>query len=1617
LNSEYESNTISSTDCLTGGGEMRALVRDFDWTATPLGPLEGWPQSLQTAVSICLASRFPIVIYWGSAYVTLYNDAYSDILGEKHPWALGRGAHEVWAEIWDVIGPMLDRVMATGEATWSDDLLLILQRHGYPEECYFSFSFSPVCVESGRNGGVFTAVTETTTRVFGERRQRTLRDLAANVGKANTGEEACRIAMDTLVQNPEDVPFALLYLLNDDQTHTRLAGSSGVDGERARTLSELKLSDAISREPSWPFSAVMQSEAMQIVDDLSEKIVNVPSGPWPDPPRSAVVLPISSNISHQLAGFSVLGLSSRLRFDDSYRDFCELAASQVTSAIAHARAYEQERKRAEALAEIDRAKTVFFGNISHEFRTPLTLMLGPIEDMLARANGSFTGSREELELVQRNTKRLLKLVNTLLEFSRLEAGRMDASYEPTDLAASTAELASVFRSTIESSGLRLAVDCSPLPEPVYVDPGMWEKIVLNLISNAFKFTSIGEISVSLRQTGEYAELSVTDTGTGIPEHALPHLFERFYRVEGAQGRTFEGSGIGLSMVKGLVDLHGGIVGAESVYGTGSRFVVSIPLGHAHLPAEHVGTGPSQTSVTAIAKAYVEEALQWLPTEMDEGGRIKDENADEHAIPQSEIQNQKSKILLADDNADMRLYVQRLLSTSYEVRAVMDGQAALDVAREDPPDLVLADIMMPRLDGFGLLRALRADPLTRTIPVMLLSARAGEESRVEGLQARADDYLIKPFSARELLARVGARLEIGRLSRESIDLEHSLRIAAEDTKAELARKNNELRRARNALQRELASRTDDVSQLTQELIDSRKYLLCIKDELAAELTAMRGLHELGTKLITQTELQSLLEEILNATIALQNADLGSVQLYDPKNHCLEMVAQSGLRQAFVEYFGTVHDDTTVSARALLRRERVIVEDVLSDKAFEPHRAMAVSAGYRSVQSTPLFSRSGEPLGTISTYFREPHRPSERELRLTDLYARQAAEMIERKQAEKALRASEERFRRYFELGLIGMAITSPEKSCLEVNDELCRILGYGRNELLQKTWPEMTHPDDLAADVENFNRVIAGEIDGYTMDKRWIRKDGRIIDSIVAAKCMRRADGSIEYLVGLVLDTTEHREAEVSARQAHERVDMIVNSISDQFFGLSKDWRFTYLNRHAAEQMKLLGKDPTDLIGKVLWDEFPDVPNEEAVRRVMSERVPITDQLYYSPLGEWVENHMYPSHDGGLVTFQKYITDRKRTEEALRRSEAFLAEGQKISHTGSWSVSFPSEAVFWSEETFRIYGVEPHTTKVSQENVFQLIHPEDRQFVKETFERAVRDKSDLAVEHRAILADGSLKHLCAVGRPIINESGEIVEYVGTVVDISERKRAEEALQIAHAELADVTRVTMMGELAASIAHELNGPLGAIVNNGNACLRLISAGPEAQDEAREALSDIVVDAERASAIIGRIRGLIQRSPTEKKLLELANVVAEALALARRELVEHRITARTEQVEDLPRVPGDRVQLQQVFLNLIGNAIDAMNAVQDDRRVLIIRGQRDTLENKPAVLISVEDRGDGFTPADGERLFDEFFTTKQQGMGMGLRISRSIVEAHGGRLWAASNDGGATFYCALPAEEKSR
>jgi signal transduction histidine kinase len=842
---------------LSGGGGAGALARATDWSGTALGPVDRWSQALRSTAALVLNNHSGMLLWWGPDFIQIYNDAYRPVLGDKHPTAMGQRFADCWAEVFHILGPMAERPFRGGPAATSDDLPLLINRKVPREETHFRLAYSPVPDESispTRIGGVLATVTEITEEVFGARQLRTLRELGSRGAAETAGvEAACVAAAEALAANRWDVPFALLYLLDDAGRMARLVASAGLASEGADVPAEVDLeTNGPATFPSVLARAARERAVVALPEVSTVCSFALPKSPWGDAIQDAIALPLSSPERPSAYGVLVCGVSPHRTFDAVYRAFFELAGAQVTTALRNARAIEEERRRAEALAQIDKAKTVFFSNVSHEFRTPLTLMLGPIEEALERT-GALEG--RELDVVHRSTLRLLKLVNALLDFSRIEAGRVQASYRPTDLAALTRDLASAFRSAMERGGLRLDVRCEALPEPAYVDRDMWEKIVLNLLSNAFKFTFHGSVTVTLRPLAEQFELVVADTGVGIPAAELPRIFERFHRVEGGKARTHEGSGIGLAMVKELVGLHDGTIQVASQSGIGTTFTVMIPRGAAHLPSHRIDAAVAPASARPLAPSYVDEALRWS---------ANGERQEEAADPASD-----RTVLVADDNADMRDYIARALTPFWRVETVADGAQALSFAREHQPDLILSDVMMPNLDGVGLVEQLKKNVQTAQIPVILLSARAGEESRVEGLQSGADDYLVKPFAVRELVARVRVHLDKAelrqvaareRLAAESANrakdaflamLGHELRnpLSPIVTALQLMRKRGLDGREQTVIERQvdhlvrLVDDLLDVSRITQGKIELKKRRLELGE------VVLRGL-EIASPLIDQ-----------------------------------------------------------------------------------------------------------------------------------------------------------------------------------------------------------------------------------------------------------------------------------------------------------------------------------------------------------------------------------------------------------------------------------------------------------------------------------------------------------------------------------------------------------------------------------------------------------------------------------------------------------------------------------------------------------------------------------------------------------------------------------------------
>ncbi|GAA4714080.1 hypothetical protein GCM10023215_66520 [Pseudonocardia yuanmonensis] len=688
------------------GPGVRRLLATADRSDSPLGPPGGWPAELTSAVALLLGSPHPLALFWGPEHAVLYNDAFAAIVGARHPWAFGRPAAQVWPEVWDRIGPAVQHVRDTGEAVERTDERLVLDRPGGPRETFWRYAFSPVRAADGTVAGVFDVASESTAQVVAARRTALLGRLARLVRDAGPADPAAAHVAAALVDSP-DVPFALL-------------GGVGAPV-------------GVGVDPTPELVALLDREGL-------------------------VALPDGGHVFAAGLGGGVrllLGTSDLRPLDDEYREFLDLVAGHVDAALTAVRAATEEHDSSGTLERRDRSRSEFFTGVSHEFRTPLALIMGPLEQLRTAEDPQV---RQEADVAHRSAQRMLKLVNTLLDVSRLEEGHPDAGFAPVDLGSLTGELAALFRAPTERAGLRLDVDSPPSERPVWVDQDMWEKIVLNLLSNAFKFTLEGGLRVSTRIEDDRFVLRVADTGTGVPAAELPRLFDRFHRVRAARARSHEGSGIGLALVRQLVQVHGGTVDATSTPGVGSTFTVRLPLGFAHLPVESITIGRPAAAPhprPETFEPFVAEALRWTPARPEDRGTPR--------LPEA-VDPPRGRVLVVEDDPDMRDHLRRLLSESWSVHAVATGVEALDLARSDPPDLVVADVMMPELDGIGLLRALRADARTAGLPVVLLSARAGEEAAVEGLAAGADDYLVKPFSARELLARVANHLHLGRVRR-------------------------------------------------------------------------------------------------------------------------------------------------------------------------------------------------------------------------------------------------------------------------------------------------------------------------------------------------------------------------------------------------------------------------------------------------------------------------------------------------------------------------------------------------------------------------------------------------------------------------------------------------------------------------------------------------------------------------------------------------------------------------------------------------------------------------------------------------------------------------------------
>ncbi len=715
-----------------GDDESAALARATAWTRTSLGDPADWSPELCSAVRTVMPSRVPMLLWWGSDLVQIYNEAYRPLLGSKHPGAMGQPAAGCWAEVWHDLSPKVARVLEAGEATFDEDLLLFVERHGYLEETYWTFSYSPVRSADGEVVGVFVATTDVTVARVETRRLDTIRDLAV-LSSANFGSpgEAVAKVCDILATNRWAVPFAAIYLADP-------SGHLDVRSEYGAPVATEALPARVALGSSHPIASAVRASTPTLMTYRPEELQADPGPLGPQPPVAAYLMPLRGT-DHDLDGVLVLGLNPYRQVDHRYTTFVTLVTRQLTALLADVRVTSAERARATALAELDRDKSAFFANVSHEFRTPITVALAATDELSRSALSAEQAGH--VDAVKRAADRLNRLVETLLDFARAEAGALTPVLESVDVAETTRDVVSMFRSAIESVGLGLTVDVDDFG-PVVTDREAWIKVVANLVSNAYKFTAHGSIGITLRRNGDTVTLSVADTGSGIAPDEAGRVFERFHLVAGPSARGIPGTGIGLALVKDLVEAQDGQVRLDSIPGVGTTVTVSVPVAEPIRP-------PDPVSPTDVARSMGGLSV---PVGMSpDGGESSPSLARGHA----------AHVLVVEDNADLRLYLTRLLiSDGWNVTAAADVSSAL---RTEPlPDIVLSDVMLPGRSGLDLVRLIRSQEQWAPIPVVLLTARNGAGEAAQGLSAGADDYVRKPFESVELLSRLRTHYALAQL---------------------------------------------------------------------------------------------------------------------------------------------------------------------------------------------------------------------------------------------------------------------------------------------------------------------------------------------------------------------------------------------------------------------------------------------------------------------------------------------------------------------------------------------------------------------------------------------------------------------------------------------------------------------------------------------------------------------------------------------------------------------------------------------------------------------------------------------------------------------------------------
>ena len=1385
-----ETSTNTNPDFLSGGGEMGKLIRYKDWSKTPLGSPTTWPQSLRTSVSLCIASNFPIAIAWGPQHVQIYNDGYWPITGDMHPTSMGQDFKECWISAWPVIGQAFEEA-SKGATRFLETQRIFLDRYGYSEETFFTFSFSPILDESGGVGGLFHPVIEQTQQTLAERRLNILPAVANHTVNARTAKEASALIMDCLKDFELDIPFVLLYSIDADGKEANLDGSVGV--ERDSPLAPAKINLEEHSLKSWPLIEAIQNGKSVQVEKLAEIFGSFDCGPYPEPPEQALVFPVILPDAAHNNYFLVTGVSSRRRLDEKYLLFYELLTASVTNVLTKARAYEEERKKAEALAEIDKAKMVFFSNISHEFRTPLTLMLSPLEELLNQKNNNFSeGEKENIETTHRNALRLLKLVNTLLDFSRIESGRQQGVFSLMDIAALTKNLASNFRSVIEKAGLKLIVKAESIIRPVYVDKHMWEKIVFNLLSNAFKYTLEGSIIVKLTSEKDFIVLKIKDTGVGIPENELPKMFERFHRVQNVTGRTYEGTGIGLSLIKELVKMHHGTIGVESKLNEGSVFTVKIPFGKEHLNEHQISETVNDTD-EIYANIYIDEAETLLNTEKltNESSTAKHSNL------------HLSTILVVDDNADMREHISSILSNNFNVITANNGMDALHKLKETIPALVLSDIMMPVMDGIGLLKEIKSNKSTANIPVILLTARAGEESRIEGWETGADDYLVKPFSSKELISRIASQIKTQQIRAASETMLKNIFMQApvaisvlEVSEYKYVLVNPEAQKLFRRTAEQVLGKT--VKELFPEA-ESQGLVQIFDQVLSTGVTF--AVNEMPL-MLEDLNVDVLRLRYLNFSVeAIKNGD-GKVQSL--LIVCLDTTEQVETRKKVEE------SESRFRLMANAIPEVIWVADVqgqpeffnkrweeFSGVPFEVHTAAEVAAAFLHPDDAPAvlvaFSeaiktgrlmeveqRNRSASGEYRWFLNRaaPYRnPQTGEI---EKWFGIGTDIDERKKTEQALAESESRFRSMADASPLLIWTIDANGLSAYYNKTFLDFIGVSKDEDIAD-WRKIIHPEDVQSTFDTVNTAIA-ERRSYSLECRLLRADGHW--RWVLAQGNPRMGTNNEFLgfVGSSVDITERQQAEEKLKESEFRYyEMIYSSPSQMCILKGEDLIIEIANDAIIESW---GKGK-DIIGKSLISVMPEIIEQGFEKLLLSVyktgepvyayETPVTlirngkpELMHYTFIYQAQRN--VNGEIEGVAIIANEVTQHVELNKKIKESEQYFRQLTDTVPAIIWITEPDGSCTYLNKNWYSYTGQTEAEAKGF--GWLDATHPEDKEETGRIFLEANAQQKPFIASYRLNVKGGGYRWAIHRGSPKYSADGVFEGMIGTVVDVHEEKLAAE-----------------------------------------------------------------------------------------------------------------------------------------------------------------------------------------------------------------------------------------------------